>query len=131
VSRIETRELIYTNPKGTAMRRVIRPGNDRCSQLVAQLAHAWIARHRATALTNSQPYTRVIRLLAEFTDDCLADRGLDAAQARLEEAVIDLREVIFAFEQDAQDRYPTDSPRVHLARPFGDPSNRLLRREVR
>ncbi|MGW6145408.1 hypothetical protein [Streptomyces sp. NPDC055140] len=24
VSRIETRELIYTNPKGTAMRRVIR-----------------------------------------------------------------------------------------------------------
>lgn len=75
VSRIETRELIYTNPKGTAMRRVIRHGNYRCSQLVAQLAHAWIAHHRATALTNSQTQTRVTRLLAEFTDGCLAPGG--------------------------------------------------------
>lgn len=57
------------------------------------VGHAWIARHRATALTSSQTCTRVIRLPAEFTDDCLAARGLDAAQARLEEAVIDLREV--------------------------------------
>ena len=40
VSWIETRELIYTNPKGTAMRRAIRPGNYRCSQLVVQQAHA-------------------------------------------------------------------------------------------
>ncbi|MFF4732056.1 hypothetical protein ACFY3M_43715 [Streptomyces mirabilis] len=39
MSRIGTRELIYINPKGTAMRRVIRPENYRCSQLVVQLAH--------------------------------------------------------------------------------------------
>ena len=118
VSRIETRELIYTNPKGTAMRRVIRPGNYRCSQLVAQLAHAWITHHRTTALTNSQTYTRVIRLLAEFTDGCLAAGGLEAAEARLDGAVIDLTEVIFAFEKDVQDRYPTDSPTGSLGESF-------------
>ncbi|MGP3939414.1 hypothetical protein [Streptomyces sp. 6N106] len=92
MSRIETRELICINPKGTAMRRVIRPGNYRCSQLGAQLAHAWIAHHRATALTNSQTQTRVTRLLAEFTDGCPAAQGLESAEARLDGAVIDLTE---------------------------------------
>ena len=82
------------------------------------LQHAWIAHHRATALTNSQTYTRVIRLLAEFTDGCLAARGLAAAEARLDGAVIDLTEVIFAFEKDVQDRYPTDSPTGSLGESF-------------
>jgi hypothetical protein len=55
VSRIGTRELIYINPKGTAMRRVTR-------------------------------------LLAEFTDGCPAAQGLEAAEARLDGAAIDLTE---------------------------------------
>jgi hypothetical protein len=114
LSRIGTRELVYINPKGTSMRHVIHPGNFRCSQLVAQLADAWIAHHRATALTNSQAYTRVIRLFGEFTDGYLAARGLEPAEARLDGTVIDLTEVIFAFEKDLQDRYPSDSPRPHV-----------------
>ena len=46
-------------------------------------------------MTNSQTQTRVTRLLAEFTDGCpaaRAARGLEAAEARLDGAVIDLTE---------------------------------------
>jgi hypothetical protein len=84
VSRIGTRELIYIN------RHAARDPPGELSVLAVGRPAG--ARHRATALTNSQTQTRVTRLLAEFTDGCPAARGLEAAEARLDGAVIDLTE---------------------------------------
>ncbi|MFB4302448.1 hypothetical protein [Actinomadura sp. NTSP31] len=57
--------------------------------------------------------------------------GLEAAEVRPDIAVIDLTEVISAFDKDVRDRCPTDSPTGSLGESFRWSVNRLLRREVR
>lgn len=113
LDRIGIREIVFRQRDRPVHAR-IDPTAFACSTLAGQLADLWVDYHRKNALKTVHGYPSAIRSFAKFLDVRLPARGVDPAQARLEDERIDLPSLIHAWGQYLLQQYP-----AHSRRPWG------------
>ncbi|MFH8873165.1 hypothetical protein [Streptomyces griseus] len=103
--RIGIRRVAWTR-RGVKCFHTVDPAKYRCSTLAAQLADAWVTYARAMARADGgADLAQAVRDFARFVDKHLPALGLDPADARLDGHIVDLAEVIHAWEEDLRQRH--------------------------
>ncbi|MBT2545302.1 hypothetical protein J7E99_32545 [Streptomyces sp. ISL-44] len=92
--------------RGHTTRHSIDPSVYQCTALAAQLADEWLKMTRFMGLRDGgSDYSSAVRSFAKFTDRHLSERGLTPADARLDGHIVDLVEVLYAWEGDLRQTY--------------------------
>lgn len=100
-ARIGPRIVEHPHRLGTAY-ETVDPAKYACSALIAELADEWVELATATSLSagGSRRYAGAVRSFGRFVDKHCVGIGVDPAKVVLADELIDLPEVIYAWEVD-------------------------------